>query len=632
MKKISKIVTLAMAGIMCCSLAACGKNDVPEGFTGITYLCSGITNSSMNAFKEMVDTYNSTQGQTDKVYVEFSPSVGEKYGNYSSQLKSTTKYSVATVRDDQIRGLATNSAKNGFVNLDPLLTDEIKQYIGYSNIPDGLINRFRVNSSTDADGKYLVGEGANLLGIPIGSQPHILFYNTKIFKDWKINVVSIGEDKLSAYNTSNGGKLMAHGYAEYKENPLPNAQPALEKSKNERNEDVYKVFNNRIPMSWEEQRLLSRFFQNGNSTYSGYQYGYMSEWWFNYVWSVGGDCIRWNDTKKDYEFSLADNVPNYLATESITVNGTAYVQGDVLHNEDSYYLSQNATELAKVESKVQSLPSTYEAFLEFNKLGIPSNKPEKNEDGTPSAYKGYGIAANNLDNRNRYFLTGTNCPFLVEEYQIGVQSFSQSAIGKNWDIAPTCQYRLYDNNGVYYNGTEEFKNEYLMVIGETYDLDGDGVKDDVYTGEVAKTANGTPIVGETGTASWGYSLSIPSKAPAGTQEAALKFITWVAGPEGQKFIGKSNTMIPANLEYALSDEFNNDSSRVCNAYAAALSTKDGDVGDYSYFTSRTWIDNWSGYLNGDVRRGDKTIQDFISAKLSQANSDLSSMNLRIKGR
>ncbi len=628
MKKSAKIAAIALTGIIsaaaCFSLTACGPK-VPEGYTRVGYLISGMTNASKKAYANMIDTYNQTQGNEDKIFVEMIPGSGTVYGQYASNLKKETDYAVATVRDDQIRALMTTQAPNGFVDLETLLTDAQKEQMHYDGIPEVFKNRFRVNSTKSENGKYLVGEGAKLVGIPIGSQPHILFYNTQIFTEWGINSVSVAEDKLEAYNTANGGSLVAHGYAEYKENPLPNASPALVRSKNERNQEVYKVFNNRIPMSWAEQRLLSRFFQKGNSAFKGYDYGYMSEWWYNYVWSVGGDCICWDEATNEYVFSLADKQANYLATETITVNGTTYVQGDVLHHEDSVYLNSNAQKLDELKDSLQELPSTYEAFVEFNRLGVPTTK------NVDEGYPGYGVAASTLDNRNRYFTSGKS-PFLVEEYQNGVESFKNSAIGKNWDIAPLCQYRLYDNDGVYYNGAKNFANEYLMVIGETYDLDGDGQKDDVYTGEIKTTANETPIVGESASASWGYALCIPAKLSVETQKAAMKFITWVASPEGQKHIGNTDTMIPANLDYALSDEFNDSSSRICNSYAAALVSVNGDSGDYAYFGEHSWIDNWSGMLNGEVRRGEKTLAEFILAKQDEANRDLAAMSLRIKGR
>ncbi|MCM1296212.1 MAG: hypothetical protein NC311_11780 [Muribaculaceae bacterium] len=617
MKKFTKIAAVAMTGLIsaatCASLTACG-NKVPEGFTAVGYICCGLTNSNKSVFQNMVDTYNSTQGQTDKVYVDATYSLNTEYGQYSSELNRSTSYSVATVRDSQIKGLATVTAKNGFVNIDEVASPELKAAL--AKMPAELVNRFRINSTQDADGQYLAGEGANLLGVPLGSQPHVLYYNKKIFGDQGINIISVAEDKLAAYNTANSGKLAPHGYAEYKENPLPNASPALQKSKNERNEDVYKVFNNRIAMNWSQQRLLARYFQ----TKGGYEYGYMNEWWFDYVWSIGGDNMVWNDTNKSYEFALADKSPNYLATEAVTVNGRSYSKGDVLLHEDAL----KVTEADK--SKLYELPSNYEAFLEFNRMGVPTSKT------VDTGYNGYGVAPNTIENRTKWFVSGTNCPMLVEQYELGLQSFQNTAVKNNWDIAPTVQYRLYDNDGVYYNGAKSFANEYLMVIGEKYDLNGDGTvgTDEVYTGAV-KTVNGTPIVGENGAASVGYSLSIPTKAPSGTQEAALKFITWVA-TEGQKFIGDTNTYIPADLEYALSDEFCNSSNRISNVYAASLINSHADIGDYTYFNSRIWIDNWSGMLNGEVRRGEKTIQQFLDAKLAGANSDLGTMNIRIKGR
>ena len=44
-------------------------------------------------------------------------------------------------------------------------------------------------------------------------------------------------------------------------------------------------------MSWEEQRILARAFQ----TQYGYDYGFMSEWWFFMGFSIGGDCVGWDD-------------------------------------------------------------------------------------------------------------------------------------------------------------------------------------------------------------------------------------------------------------------------------------------------------------------------------------------------
>ena len=214
MKK--KVVTLAVAVVMATTLAvsltAC-KPSVPEGFTPVVYQCTGLSRANQNVFKEMVDTYNSTQGQTDKVFVDAKYVTGDY--NYDTDLNSSSvKYSVANVNALQMRELMTATAKGGFINLDPLLTDEVKTQFGYGNIPNDLVNCFRINSQTGENGKYLVGEGASLLGVPYGINPHVLFYNTKIFDNWGIYTVSVAEDELAKFNTDNGASLAPHGYAE----------------------------------------------------------------------------------------------------------------------------------------------------------------------------------------------------------------------------------------------------------------------------------------------------------------------------------------------------------------------------------------------------------------------------------
>ena len=51
-------------------------------------------------------------------------------------------------------------------------------------------------------------------------------------------------------------------------------------------------------------------------------------------WSVGGDCVGWDEETGQYVLSLGDKDPNLLALEDVTVNGRAYEQGEVLVYED----------------------------------------------------------------------------------------------------------------------------------------------------------------------------------------------------------------------------------------------------------------------------------------------------------
>ena len=102
-----------------------------------------------------------------------------------------------------------------------------------------------------------------------------------------INVISIAESDLA------GTGYQPHGYAEYK--TAPNAN--LKSSVNNAGQTVYKVFNNKIPMNWEEFRYLMLHLKKAlNQTYS-----YFSEYWFEYE----SDFIIYTTTNQ--LFSINDN-------------------------------------------------------------------------------------------------------------------------------------------------------------------------------------------------------------------------------------------------------------------------------------------------------------------------------------
>ena len=60
--------------------------------------------------------------------------------------------------------------------------------------------------------------------------------------------------------------------------------------------------------------------------------------------------------------------------------------------------------------------------------------------------------------------------------------------------------------------------------------------------------------------------------------------------------------------------------------------QEADIGDYTYFTSLTWITEWSMAFNSDVRKGDMTLSEFIVQKQQAADTGLKGMRLRIMGR
>ena len=603
---IQKVMALILVAVMMLGLTACGGGQkAPEEAgdrTVIHYAASYVTAQVRDAYKELVDTYNNGQGVIDGVYVQMRENSGAISG-LDSALRNNYQYDVLQLNDDEFKNLAMQGG-NYFVALDDYLTDSVKSSMQWNEIPTSLVNRFRMNTKVSEGGKFLAGEGASLLAIPNGNDPQILYYNKTILANCGINIVSVPESELEAYNTSNSAKLQPHGYAEYKEAPFADAIS----SRNEAGEFVYKVFNESIAMNWEEQRCLARAFQQQYD----YPYGFMSEWWFFMGFSVGGDCIGWDDAANQYKLTLTDKQPGYLALSDISVNGHNYAKGEVLHYEDKAYLNNNASALSALEGKVYKMPSTYDAILEFTRLGVPSTKQ------ADTGIYGYGIAPSTTTNRTARFTSGNDCPFLIE-YFSQAQSF-KNILGDSLGMAVPAQYREYTGGSTY----QKDGKEYLKVIGETYN-------GEVYNGEL-HVENGTAIVGEATTASEAAGLFIPANTKNKNYDAAFKFASWVAGPEGQKILAKGNKLVPNQTAYGM-DEYAKSADRLLpNMWAGAYVAQKADIGDYTYFTSLTWITEWSMTFNSDVREGKMTFSDFLTKKQDAADTGLKGMRLRIQGR
>ena len=216
---------ILLGSVLCiagCSNSQGGPGDIPDGVeadrTVVYYAAANVTAQVKDYYQELVDTYNTTQGVIDKVYVQMRANPGAING-LDSALRSNYMYDVIQLSDDQYKAIAMQG-KNYFVTLDSYLTDEAKATMNWDDIPANLINRFRLNTTLDPNGLFLDGEGADLLALPNGSAPHVLYYNKAILEAAGINIVSVAEAQLDAYNSQNNASLMPHGYAEYKNAPF----------------------------------------------------------------------------------------------------------------------------------------------------------------------------------------------------------------------------------------------------------------------------------------------------------------------------------------------------------------------------------------------------------------------------
>mgnify|MGYP001006033593 FL=1 len=421
-------MALVLSSTLLFSVAGCanGSNEeVPEGFTGITFYYDPQTRGDAE-YRQLIETYNRTQGQKVKISGR---SVSGVTSSAQTHMMRNNAPNVVTVGDKSFKSLAVQ-------DLMLSLEEYNEETNTTADMPAELVNRFRFSYSTKE-----AGTGADLLGVPNGNDPKMLYYNAAYFKNQNINIISVAEQDLDNYNKQNGTSFMPHGYAEYDASNTQikawASKASLVASTNLAGESVYKVFNEQIPTNWEELRYLSKCFTKTYNSSSPSKFGFMTEWWFSWGWSVGGDCIGYNGEK--YEFTILDDTSNYLVTgKETTVNGNTYQRGEIISYEDKIKDSSVAT-----NANLYAIKSQYDAFLEFNRYTKTQSgvADEKTVNGEKVTYKGYGlIDSGNLTNRDGEFIAG-NAAILARDYAFG---YTLKASGlQDWDVAPDVQYREY---------------------------------------------------------------------------------------------------------------------------------------------------------------------------------------------
>ena len=139
-----------------------------EGRTVIYFAASYVTAQVQDSYRELVETYNEGQGVTDGIYVQLKENSGAISGLESS-LRKNYQYDVIQLNDDEFKALAIQSG-NLFVSLDDYLTEEAKTAMQWEDIPQSLIDRFRMNMTKSENGKYL----AHTLNNTVVAPPRML--------------------------------------------------------------------------------------------------------------------------------------------------------------------------------------------------------------------------------------------------------------------------------------------------------------------------------------------------------------------------------------------------------------------------------------------------------------------------
>lgn len=553
MKKMQRIMAVILAVMLTLSLAACGGGgEKTKGKTKVSFWVE-VSAQGLDTWMKLVEDFNNSHPH---ITVTLVPQSAGYASGLSNTLRGSNPPDVIVVDDKLVKSYVSE----GYLEkLDSYIAADTNPNFSLADMWESGVERFSYNPETGYS-----GIGSDYYAIPNGINPALMYYNVDLFEHQSINIISIPENELT-------GNLLPHGYYVYNVAPMDGMMA--------RADGKYHVFNNRIPMNWEELIALSKIFTKAYNSASGSTYGFMSEWWFAHGWSIGADCLEWDEAKQQYIFALGDSNPNYLVTGSagVTINGTSYNEGDLLSYADKNYVAANQSDSTIAgylsAQNLYPLPSNKAMFTEFAMLSQSTGALV-----TEGVY-GYGISPtpNALDatSMSGYFTTGEVAMLSMEGrlgYDIGE---TMNLLGKKWDVAPLYQYREYNEDGS------------------------------------VKTVNGTNAFGKQATHSYDYGFAIPANAK--NKQAAWEFVSYMAGLDGQKELMKRNNAIPNQKSLAYSDEYLNLTENFvpANRIAAVEMAEFASVGDWAYVENGEWINGWSNVLNTKVRNGEMTLDQFF---------------------
>ncbi len=591
-------------------------------FSVTLFGCGGVGNSNvkfwvygdeseLEIYTIMTDEFNETYGKENGIKVDIST---KPPGNYESLIQT-----VSTSKSGPDVFLCIEDNFKKWVNMG-FLTD-MTQYldavndIDVSDVYATTVDRLRYdreNNTSNSDDP--------LYGLPLDTKPSALYYNESMFEKAGIIVISVDEENLDAWNdgkvADNRGKTRADYEAEHPELKgvtVPNKgyyrsiyPYTVDVGWTYPDENEVLVFNNRIAMNWDEIEDLAMLFTPSYNTSAaaefGTDFGYFTEWWFNYGWSVGGDCLTDLSGNGDWNFSLLDYTPNFMVTgESYTgaYTGKTYTNGETLEHLDKFDIPagelmtpdneggytyngqkigirQSVTEAAENGTLI-ALPSTREAFTRYLKLGAEKTADIEGEGGL-------AISPNPLTfstrTRMNYFYSGKMA--MLVDYSSYMATVSEQAEerGFKWDIAPLAVYK-----------------EYVDPLDPDCD-------ETVVVGKTAGQSNSKAMV---------------SRENSQNKESAAKFIKWMASKAGQT-IRAENGHFPNQKELISRVVFPGYAPANVKAFSEALEFQ--GAGDWWYMADYEWINVWAVPLNSEVRNGKMTYDAWRADAVNDTNERL----------
>ena len=588
-KRIAATSVAVLAAMSATALTACSK---PRDGSHIVF-CSYGDESELAIYTEMVDEFNKTYGAEHNIKVDHTPIGITGYNNYIQSMSTArNSYDVCVVIEDRFKAWATTGIIGPMEEYFNAVTD-----IDVSDVFPNTVNRLRLNVSNNTSNL-----SDPLYGMPLDTKPSALYYNESMFNKAGIIIISVDEEDMDAWNRGEIADKRGHKKSDFaklsnvtvpKKGYYRSVRPYVSGFEwTMPASDEILVFNNRIPMNWDEMEDLAMIFSPSSNPNAGKDfgtdYGMFTEWWFNYGWAVGGNCLQDLSGDGEWNFSLLDSTPNYIVTgESYTGkwSGKVYNTGETLEHNDKfdlpvgkvmtpdnnggYTLDGNKLGIradvtaAATDGTLGELPSTRDAFTRYLRLGASKTSVIENAGGLD-------IAPNpiifNSRTRQNYWYSGKMA--MLVDYSTYIENFSKQATIYNfeWDVAPLIVYKEYT---------------------EPMNPNCDTVK---IQGKEAGECNSK-------------AMCVRARTSTQVKESAAKFIKWMASKEGQSLRAEKGHF-PNQQELLDSIKYNGYAPKNITVFSENLQYQ--SAGDWWYLPDDMWIKTWATPLNSEVRNGTLT--------------------------
>ena len=630
-----RIGSMLLGAVFCvAALAGCAGG----GSENVQFWVMGQSDQ-IDMYTRVVDAFNEGYGREHGIRVDISQKPNTSYTTLVQTMASSSSGpDVFLVEDADFKGWIIGQYFGPIQEYVDQVTD-----IDISDIMPMTINRLRYDVETNTS-----HEDDPLYALPIDNRPTALYYNKTMLEKAGINVISVDEEDLEEWNANEipdrTGKykrdfpdladvtVPAKGYYRSQSPYYYNGDRTAEWRKPDIENGEVCVFNNRIAMNWDEVEDLAMLFSGSYNpapgqesaenptTEFGTEYGYFTEWWFNYGWSVGGDCLNDLTDNGDWNFSLLDPNPNYIVLDGTFTGrtGTVYeegetigfvdkmdilekdgaeevlipdIYGDYVHDNENVRKDGDGNVVggdyagiwegiaAGVEAgTLGEMMSTRDAFCRYLKLGAKSDADIDGERGLNVSPNPSSFGSRTSMN---YFFSGKLA--LLAQESVYMPSLAEEAKKRNfeWDVAPLVIYKEYTDPSN--PDCDEVK------------VRGKDAGHSILSSMVVRSGSSKKLEAET-------------------------FMMWAASREGQS-VRASLGFFPNQKDLIEKIEFKQGVAPH-NAVVFSEALEFQGPGDWWYMPDHLWVEQWCVDLNADVRNGKMSFADWYSPAIIRTNDYL----------